>query len=200
MFKITAAAAALAAIASTSAFAASTAGVINPGLYAVTTEYTAIVSDPYTLCSGAGVLAGAFTTGVASVFGASKGITSVVPQPATASPYATNNLTCSYSALPAKFTTTAPTSYTGTVTCTASAVALLGGAPATYTITQGASGSSTVNQVKNKGTVATYGSVFTNNSFHITGTSVTVTATAPSAIAGLYCVISTDSLFVRTGT
>jgi len=57
-----------------------------------------------------------------------------------------------------------------------------------------------VNQIVNKGTVATYGSVFTNNSFHITSSNVTVTATAPSSIAGLGCTLSTDALFVRTGS
>ncbi len=208
MIKITAAAAALAALTTGSALAA-TAGVVNPGLYTVTLEYTNVTNDSG-ICGGAGVTIGAFTTGVASVFGAGKTLHTIVPTPGaatTATPPTApgvSNLTCDYSALPAKLGNTgAPpasgVSYTGTVLCTASAVALLGGASASYTITQGG-GSSTVNQIVNKGTVATYGSVFTNNSFHITSSNVTVTATAPSSIAGLGCTLSTDALFVRTGS
>jgi hypothetical protein len=206
MKKIVAAAAALAALTTTSAFAQV---LINPGIYTVTTEYTGLTDGPAGLCTSAGIYVGETTTSLAYVSGGTAGSTihriEAQPAPTTDSTVQVNNLTCDYGALTSTVVA-APGSvaYNGGATCTASysqALVSAGiGPSATYTITAGTSGSSTINSVipenaKDAKGVTT--PLTKANSFKITSTGVTVTLTNPAA--GPICTLSLDTLFVRSG-
>jgi len=196
MYKIAAAAVALAAFTTSSAFAQV---LITPGIYNVTTEYTAL-SDPNGLCAGAGVVVGGFTTGNAYVGGVGATAHSIVAQPATStdSPIQVNNLTCDFGAYPTSVSTTASTPFTGGATCTASYSYTLKG-PVTYTLapSSAAGSGSTINSVIPENTKDAKGvttPLTTANSFHLTST-----GTALSVSGTQICTLSTDSLYVRIG-
>jgi hypothetical protein len=191
MFKITATAAALAAFTASSAFAQS-AGTIAAGLYTVTTEYTAL-TDPTGACAGFGVAVGGYTTGVASVFGNGNVLQTIVPVTTAASgtpPTSAGvvNLTCNYTALPKTLMTMTDNPYTATTACAEL------GVPASIS-----GGTTTVSDIINENTLVTSPQLVplnTANSFHIISTGATINIPALSSS----CTVSTDALFVRTGS
>jgi len=193
MIKIAATAAAVAVIAASSAFANTT--YITPGIYKVTTEYTAVSNDTG-LCAAAGVVPGAFTTGLAYVAGEGGTIHSIVPQPApsTDTVVQVNNLTCDFAALPGTLSLTSSTPYTGSPSCVASysqGVVSLGlGTSASYQLNGTGAVSSVVPETAGTNTA---------NSFHLSTTGATLVVTAPAAFAGTACTLSVDSLYIRVG-
>ncbi len=187
MIKHTVAFAAAFVVSTASAFAAGP--IIPAGVYAVTTQYTA-VTDPSGICAAAGVAVGGTTSGFGSVGGAGKAATSVVAQPTTAAqnsagePYMVNNLTCVFPAFPAVIKTNGSTPYNGTTTCTTNYSALTKG-PASFTITT------------SNGNIVTGPALTlpdTENVFHVVSTGSTVASGGTTL-----CTISTDQLIQRTG-
>jgi hypothetical protein len=183
MFKTTAIAAAIAAFAASSAYAQAI-GTITAGLYNVTNQYTAL-DDTSGLC-GASITAGGFSTGVASVFGNGKVLQVINAVPGAVSSgtaSGVSNETCNFPDLPAATATSG--TITGTISCSLGA--------STSPSIQLTGGTTVVNSVLPKTTTNTA------NSFKITQTGVTVSLLEGTTWTPI-CTVSTDSLYIRTGT
>jgi hypothetical protein len=189
MIKKIAATAALAFVATAGAHAQTTP-TLTAGQYSGTLQFTASY-DPFSICSGAGIVVGGTQTSTGSfALGRAPAVTTAVVDTTNDTGVAAQ--TCIYAKLPTALSATGTTSVAGTTTCTSTDTTK----PKFQILTGGTFSYGSLTNVTSLATVNSVGT----NLFKVTTTNAQVQAIVPPATKfSTVCVISTDALYLRTG-